>query len=201
MNSPSPATSFVILPEYGSDLLPSYTTGYDIPGRPQAHVLTSSPPRYEEYHLTTNISDPGQGYRLTGFGQFSASEHYGDTETGGGGLNPCIPRFQNARPHARHQTTVAVSDPVSQSGSENPDERILMDDVQQLDPEHDIRELFKTLLGKKPPIRRRKRSLILPTSFASEAIDARPRSNNTIHKPSLHLSPFQLLHLNSDLMK
>jgi len=83
---------------------------------------------------------------------------------------------------------------VSKPDSDVANEPLLTGDARQLDSEHlrnairatssnppdspnmDFQEFVENLLKNNPP-RRRQRSLFLPTSFASEAVDAHPRPN------------------------
>jgi len=58
MNSASPATPSVVLLEYESDLLQSYTTRYDILKRPQANVHTSPPPLRDMRSTTERTTSP-----------------------------------------------------------------------------------------------------------------------------------------------
>ena len=172
----------------------SCATVYDIPERPRGRVPKLPLLRYEECP-TINASDADEGYCLTGYGEISVSEHYNVLDTVEDEQKLRVPRLRHTRPRARYQTTKAVSDPVSQSDSDDSDEPPLTGGVRQLEPEHfrntiqttlnnppatpstDFREFFENLLRKTPPTRRRQRTLVLPTSCASEAIDARPRSN------------------------
>ena len=188
----------------GSDLLvaltnqypqPSCATVFDIPERPRSRVPKLPILRYEEECPTINVSDADEDWCLTGYGEISVSEQYNVVETGEDEHKLRVPRLRHTRPRARYQITKTVSDPVSESGSDEPSEPLLTGGVPQLEPEtfrntvqatlanppdspnSDFREFFENLLRKNPPTRRRKRTLVLPTSFASEAIDARPRSN------------------------
>ena len=178
------------------NLQPSCAMVYDIPERPRARVPKLPILRYEEDCPTITISDADEQYCLTGYGEISVSEHYNVVETGEDEQKLRVPRLRHTRPRARYQTQIvkAVSDPVSESESDESDEPLLTGDVRQLEPEYfrhtvhatlanppaspntDFREFFENLLRRNPPPRRQ-RTLALPNRFASEAIDARPRSN------------------------
>lgn len=179
------------------DLQQSHASVYDIPERPKARAPKLPLLRYEEDCPTIKISDADEGYCLTGYGEISVSEHYVVDETGEDKEKLRVPRLRHTRPRARYQTVTykAVSDPVSEPDSHDPHEPPLISDAPQLElecfrntvqatstsrsysPNTDFREFFDNLLRKTPPTRRRRRSLILQTSFASEAIDAGPRQN------------------------
>lgn len=180
------------LADYG--LQTSHASVYNIPERSQARVTKPSLLRYTEDNPTINILDTDEKYCLTGYGEISVSEHYDVIETGEDEKHLRVPRLRHVRPRARHQTVKTVSDPVGRFNSDDPNEPLLTSDIQQFEPEYfrnairatstppdtpstDFREFFENLLRKPPPTRRRKRSLILPISFGSEAVDARPRSN------------------------
>jgi len=172
----------------------SCATVYNIPERPRARVPKLPVLRYEEDCPTITVSDADEDWCLTGYGEISVSEQYNvvDTEDE---QKLRVPRLRHTRPRARYQTTKAVSDPVSEYGSDKQGELPLTSGAPQLEPEtfrntvqatlanapdsptSDFREFFENLLRKNPPPRRRQRSLFLTTSFASEAIDARPRPN------------------------
>lgn len=177
------------------DLQPPFATEYDIPERPRARVPKLPVLRYEECP-SINVAD-AEEYCLTGYGEISVSEEYSVVETGEDEQKLRVPRLRHLRPRARYQTqTKAVSDAVSESELDESDEPLLTGDVRQLEAEHlrrtiratstnppaspntDFREFFENLLNRNPLPRRRQRSLVLPTCFASEAIDARPRSKN-----------------------
>ncbi|KAF9650115.1 hypothetical protein BDM02DRAFT_3127890 [Thelephora ganbajun] len=176
------------------DLQPSYATVYNIPERPRVRSPQLSVLRYEECPTIT-VSEPDEEYCLTGYGDVSISEYYHTSEAGEDEQKLRVPRLKHARPRAQCQTNKAVSDPVSRYDSDDLGELLLTGDVRQLEPEcfrntikatsddppttpdTDFREFFENLLRKTPPVRRRNRTLILPTAPASEAIDARPRSN------------------------
>lgn len=178
------------------DLQPSYATVYNIPERPRARVPKLPILRYEEDCPAINVSDADEDWCLTGYGEISVSEQYNVVETGEDEQKLRVPRLRHTRPRARYQTTKTVSDPVSESGSYEPIEPLLTGSVPQLEPEtfrntiqatmanppdspnSDFREFFENLLRKNPPPKRRQRTLVLATSFHSEAIDARPRSNS-----------------------
>jgi hypothetical protein len=177
------------------DLQPSNATVYNIPEKPGARVPKLPLLRYEEECPTINVIDVDEKYCLSGYGDISVSEHYDVVETGEGDQKLRVPRLKHIRPRARHQTTKAVSDSVSKSDSDNTNEPLLTSHVRQLEPEFlrnmsqrmttnppdtpdmNAKEFFENLLRKIPPVRRRQRTLILPTSPASEAVDARPRPN------------------------
>ena len=177
------------------DLQPSHATVYDIPERPRPRAPKLPILRYEEECPAINVSDADEDWCLTGYGEISVSEQYNVVDTGEDEEKLRVPRLRHTRPRARYQTTKTVSDPVSESGSDEPSEPLLTGGVPQLEPETfrntiqatmadppdspntDFREFFENLLRKNPPARRRQRTLVLSTSFHSEAIDALPRSN------------------------
>lgn len=175
------------------DLQPSHASVYNIPEKPRPRVPKPPLLRYEDCP-TINVTDADERYCLSGYGDISVSEHYDVVQTGEDDQKLRVPRLKHTRPRARYQTDKAVSDPVSKSDSHDTIEPLLTSDVRQLEPEFfrntiqatsanppdtpstDFKEIFETLLGKNPPVRRRRRTLILSTSLGSEAIDARPRS-------------------------
>lgn len=175
---------------------PPYAAVYDIPERPRAHVPKLPLLRYEDCPAI-NVSEADDEYYLTGYGDISISEQFDVVDTGEDEQKLRVPRLRHARPRARYQTqtTKAVSDPVSEPDPDEQDEPLIMGAVGQLEPEYfrntvkatlanppgspttDFRAFFENLLRKPPPTRRRQHTLGLPNSFASKAIDARPRQN------------------------
>ena len=107
-----------------------------------------------------------------------------------------VPRLRHTRPRSKHQVeaTRADQDPVSTSDLGPPGELLLTGGVGQLEPEY-FRHIIKRTSAERPATppdtdfhaffenlrnnsqTRRQRTLKLLNSPASEAIDARPRSN------------------------
>ena len=175
------------------DLQPHYATVYNIPERPRAPAPKVPLLRYEDLPRNDS-SDPEEKYCLTGYGETTVSDHYDVTDTGEDKKKRRVPRLRHTRPRSQHQTEAAMaySDPVSTSDPDGPGE-LLTGDAGRLEPEYfrniikgtsadrlatpnaDFRAFFENF--RNGPQTRRKRTLILQNSPASEAIDARPRSN------------------------
>ena len=117
------------------DLQPSHATVYDIPERPRPRAPKLPILRYEEECPAINVSDADEDWCLTGYGEISVSEQYNVVDTGEDEEKLRVPRLRHTRPRARYQTTKTVSDPVSESGSDEPSEPLLTGGVPQLEPE------------------------------------------------------------------
>lgn len=185
----SDSNSFVALTNH--NLQPHYAKVYDIPERPRIPAPKIPLLRYED-SPTTDGSDPDEEYCLTGYGETTISDHYGAGDPGEVEQKRRVPRLRNTRPRSKHQTE-ADPDPLGTSGSDGPGESLLTADAGQLEPEYfrnvikersagrpttpnmDFRAFFENLRNNSQT--RRQRTLILQNSPASEAIDARPRSN------------------------
>ena len=178
------------------NLQPRHAAVYDIPERPKAPVPEPPLLRYEECP-TIKVSDADEEYCLTAYGDISVSDHYDVVDVAEDEQKLRVPRLKHTRPRARSQAQVTKPgwNPVSVFDSDNLGEPPLIGNTGQLEheyfrnvikttspdppvtPEVDFREFFENLLKKPPPTSRRQRTQVLSDSVASEAIDARPRSN------------------------
>ena len=189
------SNSFIPLINY--DFQPHCATVYDIPERPRVPVLVPKIPilRYQEICPTPDdVSEIDEEDCLTGYGEVTVSEHRGVVDASEKEQRHRVPRPRRSRPSSQCQTTRVGLDHVSPQDSGFRGEPVFTDsDAEQFEPEY-FRHIIKTNSPTDRPVtpsvdfrtffenlrntpQLRKQRTLPQNSPASEAIDARPRSN------------------------